>query len=237
MIIKVAGTAKTDKVHLCISEKPEGKLKEGWYEFRNKSGVLKEYRQNLKSTKLDNLRLNKLKINKFEGDTGVSYPVSLYVTHRGQNSHIINIGAGGMSKSVTNSLLSLLNHKDIANHTFSVSFYDKEGVTKAAVQIDGQRAEWYIPVDDKNKMVSVTKHKGQDLIDDIEYSEKLIELSEQLNPLLPSGIHQGEDALDGFYSEQPQSEGSSLDEDFPDEVPVAEVKVSKPPVAEDLSFV
>lgn len=81
-IIKVAGTAKDQKVYLCLSRKPEGSLQTHEYEHRNQAGELKEFRKKLPNNELKGLTINRVKIDKYENTNGVSYPVTLFVTHR-----------------------------------------------------------------------------------------------------------------------------------------------------------
>ncbi len=242
-IIKVAGTAKDQKVYLCLSRKPEGSLQTHEYEHRNQAGELKEFRKKLPNNELKGLTINRVKIDKYENTNGVSYPVTLFVTHR-TGTHILNFGSGGPGKSAANSILSLANMTDeqIARATVDVSFYTKkdDGKNAVSVKINGERAEWVISKEEKDALVDVSTHKGKTLVDDTKYCEALMQLADGLNPRLPKSSHNSEDALDSFFGDAVEEKTeSSIDTDFPDEVPVSEVEVpkSRPPVAEEITFV
>lgn len=242
-LIKVAGTASWQKVHLCLSRKPEGKLKEGEYAHTNNAWELKEYRRKLSENSVNGMTINRIQISKFENDNGTAYPVTLYVTYK-TRTHLINLGWGGMGKSIVNSLLSFekMTDEQIANARVDLSFYtDKEGKNKVSIKINGNRWEWAIPKEEKDKLVSTSEFKGKILVDDSKYCELLLERSTALNERLPKANFETGNALDEFFGEDEQASESSIDSDFPDELPVSEVEVPTKkvttPVAEDISFV
>ncbi len=243
-LIKVAGTAKDQSVYLCISRKPEAPLKSGEYEHRNTAGELKEFRKKLPDNSIGGLTLNRLQITKFESANGDSYPVTLYVTHR-TGTHLINLGAGGIAKSVANTLLWLeyMTDEQIASALIDLSFYtDKnDGKNKVSVKINGSRWEWAVPKELKDSLVTVSEHKGKKLVDDTQLCELLMEKANVLNTRLPKSAHKTEDALDSFFGDTTEVRTeSSIDEDFPDSLPPEEVEVPKAKptnIVEDIPFV
>lgn len=132
--------------------------------------------------------------------------------------------------------------EQIARATVYISFYTKkdDGKNAVSVKINGECAEWVISKEEKDSLVDISTHKGKTLVDDTKYCEELMKLAELLNPRLPKSSHNSKDALDSFFGDAVEEKTeSSIDADFPDEVPVSEVEVpkSRPPVAEEITFV
>ena len=219
MLIKVAGTASGQKAFLTASRKPEGGIRKWEYEHRNQAGQLTEYRKNLTKSTLNDCVLNRISIKKFSNENGDSYPITLYITHP-SGSHLLNLGSGSIGRNAVNTLLSLLNNTNIEGHKFSISVYNKEDRNKVAVSVNGERTEWYVPKEEKDKLVTVTDYKGKKLVDDSKFVELLMSHADKLNPLLPQWAGASSDGLDGFFDDVPDGDEptqSSIDDDFPTE--------------------
>ena len=154
-------------------------------------------------------------------------------------------GAGGIAKSVANTLLWLeyMTDEQIASALIDLSFYtDKnDGKNKVSVKINGSRWEWAVPKELKDSLVTVSEHKGKKLVDDTQLCELLMEKANVLNTRLPKSAHKTEDALDSFFGDTTEVRTeSSIDEDFPDSLPPEEVEVPKAKptnIVEDIPFV
>lgn len=251
--ILVAGLAKGSQVYLCQSRPVIDKdgnqvsMKQGEYEYKNKSGKVTGYRRNLPT--LDNgspkpiagVKLNKIHVKEWTDDqTGeVSTSYSLIISTP-SGSHLVNLGGGMVAQNTINSFCSLLSKtkEEIEKMTFSIGFYynKKSGYNSVSVRDqNGTPLDWYMPPEEQASLIEKLQVGKTDkyITDKTKLTARYKELIEELNKLLPhTGRDQGsvlDDLDDDGYNQSSHDQESDADDVFGgDETPA--------PKVEDLPF-
>lgn len=209
--IIVAGLAEDQKIHLCRSRPAEGPLKAGEYPHKNKSGETIAYRKNLATEQngqpkpIEGVKLNRIIAKEWDNPKGKSWSFSLVVSD-GNGSHRIDMGGGMLATNAVNSFLSLLDKtkEDIAEMTFSISFYHNKTTGFNSVSIkdnNGERLNWRLSNEEaKSYIRSAPNSLDPNKIDTdkTDLMRHYVELVNFLNPLLPRSTGSTGSALDGI---------------------------------------